>query len=377
MHRVGRTGRAGKKGTAHTLITPDEEQYAPDMVRALKDAHQVAHVTPELTALAESFKAKVAAGAARKHRSGFTGSRGFKFDDAEGASAREMARRSFEVSSGLRSVEDILADEEAKREMRDIAEDDEDGDTADAAAAAAAKAARATATTGVIAVGAGIAAVSGAPASTPAASAAVAPAPKIRVPAEAAQLAVLRAKLASARAAVSAGVGAADAADKAAAELAEAETLGILVPAPIVAAPAPPPLTGAAAVKAAAAAAAAISKELGLSGSAADMVVEELEFNDYPDKARKLMWRAVPDVRDAHGGEVTIVTKGVHIEGRRPAQGERKLYLHIEGPREGAVRAAKRALLRILEEETLRAGAALDRPGALPAGGGSYAKFLV
>jgi superfamily II DNA/RNA helicase len=33
VHRVGRTGRAGKKGTAYTFITPDEDQYAPILVK--------------------------------------------------------------------------------------------------------------------------------------------------------------------------------------------------------------------------------------------------------------------------------------------------------------------------------------------------------
>jgi hypothetical protein len=36
--RVGRTGRAGAKGTAITFIAPDEEQYAPDLVKALKES---------------------------------------------------------------------------------------------------------------------------------------------------------------------------------------------------------------------------------------------------------------------------------------------------------------------------------------------------
>ena len=41
IHRVGRTGRAGKKGTAITFITPDEDKYAPDLVKALTDSNQV------------------------------------------------------------------------------------------------------------------------------------------------------------------------------------------------------------------------------------------------------------------------------------------------------------------------------------------------
>ena len=37
-HRVGRTGRAGNKGSAITFIGPDEERYAPDLVKALKES---------------------------------------------------------------------------------------------------------------------------------------------------------------------------------------------------------------------------------------------------------------------------------------------------------------------------------------------------
>ena len=37
-NRVGRTGRAGNKGTAITFIAAEEEQYAPDLVKALRDS---------------------------------------------------------------------------------------------------------------------------------------------------------------------------------------------------------------------------------------------------------------------------------------------------------------------------------------------------
>lgn len=35
---MGRTGRAGVKGTAITFITPEQEKYAPDLVRALSES---------------------------------------------------------------------------------------------------------------------------------------------------------------------------------------------------------------------------------------------------------------------------------------------------------------------------------------------------
>ena len=35
VHRIGRTGRAGEKGTAFTLITPKDVQFAGQLVRNL------------------------------------------------------------------------------------------------------------------------------------------------------------------------------------------------------------------------------------------------------------------------------------------------------------------------------------------------------
>lgn len=41
VHRAGRTGRAGNKGTAITFISEEEETYAPDLVKALKDSKAI------------------------------------------------------------------------------------------------------------------------------------------------------------------------------------------------------------------------------------------------------------------------------------------------------------------------------------------------
>ncbi|XP_046846143.1 ATP-dependent RNA helicase DDX42-like isoform X2 [Xenia sp. Carnegie-2017] len=49
-HRIGRTGRAGVKGTAYTLMTPSEQNFAGDLVRNLEIANQ--YVSEELLELA-------------------------------------------------------------------------------------------------------------------------------------------------------------------------------------------------------------------------------------------------------------------------------------------------------------------------------------
>jgi ATP-dependent RNA helicase DDX46/PRP5 len=36
VHRCGRTGRAGNKGAAHTLLLPDQGRYAGDLVKAFE-----------------------------------------------------------------------------------------------------------------------------------------------------------------------------------------------------------------------------------------------------------------------------------------------------------------------------------------------------
>ncbi|KAJ4462725.1 putative DEAD-box ATP-dependent RNA helicase 42 [Paratrimastix pyriformis] len=82
VHRVGRTGRAGNKGTAITFVTPEEEKYAPDLVRALQESK--AAIPEDLKKMAEDFQAKLSQNLAHAHSSGF-GGKGFKFDETEAA----------------------------------------------------------------------------------------------------------------------------------------------------------------------------------------------------------------------------------------------------------------------------------------------------
>jgi superfamily II DNA/RNA helicase len=40
IHRIGRTGRAGNKGTAITFFTPHDVQYSNDLILALEKSNQ-------------------------------------------------------------------------------------------------------------------------------------------------------------------------------------------------------------------------------------------------------------------------------------------------------------------------------------------------
>ncbi|KAF5730885.1 DEAD-box ATP-dependent RNA helicase 30 [Tripterygium wilfordii] len=52
VHRIGRTGRAGAKGTAYTFFTHANVKFARDLVRILQEAGQI--VSPALSALSRS-----------------------------------------------------------------------------------------------------------------------------------------------------------------------------------------------------------------------------------------------------------------------------------------------------------------------------------
>lgn len=90
----------------------------------------------------------------------------------------------------------------------------------------------------------------------------------------------------------------------------------------------------------------------------------EVEINDYPQHSRwkvthKKTIDAVTDMTD-----VSITTKGMWVPpGRKPQEGERKLYLLIEGKTEVAVKMARQELVRILEEAALEAKPEKDMYG--------------
>ncbi|PBK69888.1 P-loop containing nucleoside triphosphate hydrolase protein [Armillaria solidipes] len=89
VHRAGRTGRAGNKGTCVTFITPEQDRYSVDIYRALKASN--ATVPKDLEDLANGFLDKLKTGKAHAAGSGF-GGKGLDRLDKE-RDAREKAER--------------------------------------------------------------------------------------------------------------------------------------------------------------------------------------------------------------------------------------------------------------------------------------------
>ena len=82
IHRIGRTGRAGKKGIAYTFIDPDEEDlYAEDIIKVMEISNQ--EISDELKEIARNYRRKLLRGEADKFRiSGYLG-RGYQFNKLE------------------------------------------------------------------------------------------------------------------------------------------------------------------------------------------------------------------------------------------------------------------------------------------------------
>lgn len=89
VHRAGRTGRAGNKGTAVTFITSEQENCAPGILKALEQSGQP--IPEQLDDMRKAFREKVRSGKA-KDQSGF-GGKGLERLDQEREAARLRERK--------------------------------------------------------------------------------------------------------------------------------------------------------------------------------------------------------------------------------------------------------------------------------------------
>ncbi|XP_028390965.1 probable ATP-dependent RNA helicase DDX46 isoform X2 [Dendronephthya gigantea] len=120
VHRCGRTGRAGNKGTAFTFITPEQGKFSSDIIKALELSG--ADVPGDLKTLLEVYKEqRKAEGKGIVRNSGFSG-KGFKFDEAEKNQVNE-AKKMQKWALGLQDSDDEAeaADQAADQIDKDIA----------------------------------------------------------------------------------------------------------------------------------------------------------------------------------------------------------------------------------------------------------------
>ncbi|KAH3873458.1 hypothetical protein DPMN_036693 [Dreissena polymorpha] len=117
VHRCGRTGRAGNKGTAFTFITPEQVRYAGDIIKALETAES--SVPENLQKWWDEYKKQAEVdGIKIKSSSGFHG-KGFKFDESEAMLSSERKKLQ-KAALGLVDSDEEDPNEDIEQQIEDM-----------------------------------------------------------------------------------------------------------------------------------------------------------------------------------------------------------------------------------------------------------------
>lgn len=316
VHRCGRTGRAGRKGTSFTFLTSEQGRHAGDIIKALESS--AAEVPDELRKLWHDYtEERKAEGKNVVKNSGFTG-KGFKFNEEERAQVNE-AKKIQKWALGLQD-----SDDEAEAEEKAVEEIDKQLDAVFSKGKPHIKKAAPAAPTGEQIKGE-----------------------------QQAKLNLATSIAAKINQKIIAGTNNMDPTQQAASQIIKGKTVTAL--------------TGLGLAKQLAE---KIHGKIGYEAPVEETKQEEkqteneqryedeVEINDFPQTARWKVTSKETIMNITEVSEAAITVRGTFFPpGKEPkAEGERKIYLYIEGPSERSIHLAKLEVKRVVKEEMIRLG---------------------
>nr|CAD7569718.1 unnamed protein product [Timema californicum] len=116
VHRIGRTGRSQKTGTAYTFFTPSNGRQASDLVAVLREANQV--INPKLYEMAENSNSKGIGGRGRNRWRGRERDRGGRGRSRSRSRSRSRGRDRSRSRSRSRDRRDRSRSRDRRRRSR-------------------------------------------------------------------------------------------------------------------------------------------------------------------------------------------------------------------------------------------------------------------